>query len=164
MRPLLFMDVDGPLIPFGGVGGHRSYQASRGNDENPLLARINPAFGPRLASLPCEMVWATSWMDDANECVSPRPGLPDLQVVTWPEPSAEDESDEPEGLHWKTRGLVEWAAGRSFAWVDDEITPTDRVWASSHHQGRALLHRVDPRTGLTESDFAVIDEWLRAES
>ncbi|WP_186382331.1 hypothetical protein [Amycolatopsis rhizosphaerae] len=37
----------------------------------------------------------------------------------------------------------------------------DRAWVSAHHRGRALLHRVDSRIGLTDRDFAVLDEWLR---
>ncbi|WP_218134845.1 hypothetical protein [Amycolatopsis xylanica] len=64
------------------------------------------------------------------------------------------------GLHWKTRGLVEWAAGRPFAWVDDELTATDQAWVAEHHAGRALLHRVDHRLGLTDADYTALAEWL----
>jgi hypothetical protein len=58
-------------------------------------------------------------------------------------------------------GLIEWAEGRPFAWVDDEITAVDRAWVRAHHPGPALLHRVDPHRGLTEDDFGVISEWLQ---
>lgn len=164
-RALLFLDVDGPLIPFGAVSEpyptFRTGPELRGADANPLLTRIDPAHGPRLAALPCEVVWATTWMADANEYIAPLIGLPQLAVVTWPEPSDIDERDERNGLHWKTRGLVEWAAGRPFAWVDDEVTDTDRSWVAAHHQGRALLHRVDPRHGLTDSDYVTLGSWLR---
>ncbi|MBT2444469.1 hypothetical protein J7E93_31115 [Streptomyces sp. ISL-36] len=164
-RPLLFLDVDGPLIPFGAPSReyptYRSGTEPRESDAHPLLARIDPAHGPRLAALPCDLVWATTWMADANECVAPRIGLPELAVVSWPEPSDVDERDERAGLHWKTRGLVDWAAGRSFAWVDDEITDADRAWVSTHHRGAALLHRVDPRRGLTDPDFVALHTWLR---
>ena len=57
--------------------------------------------------------------------------------------------------------LVEVAAGRPFIWVDDEITDRDRAWVAAHHGGPALLHRVDPTIGLTDKDFAVLDDWLR---
>ncbi|MFE7625063.1 HAD domain-containing protein [Streptomyces sp. NPDC057509] len=164
-RALLFLDVDGPLIPFGEVSKpYPIYEAGpelHGADANPLLTRINPEHGSRLAALPCEVVWATTWMTDANECIAPRIGLPQLPVVVWPEPSEADDQDERNGLHWKTRALVEWAAGRPFAWVDDEVTNTDRSWVAAHHQGQALLHRVDPRYGLTAGDFAALDSWLR---
>ena len=49
-------------------------------------------------------------------------------------------------------GLVDWTAGRPFIWVDDEITDADRSWVTTHHDGRALLHHVDPRHGLTDAD------------
>ncbi|MFG2996942.1 HAD domain-containing protein [Streptomyces sp. NPDC048340] len=154
--PLLFLDVDGPLIPFGGQG-YPTYGPPDA-DAHPLLARVDPALGPRLAALPCELVWATTWMEDANEVLGPRLGLPRLPVVDWPEPSAEDGRG---GRHWKTRTLVARAAGRAFVWVDDEITAADRAWVAAHHPGRALLHRVDPRLGLGEADFAALDGWLR---
>jgi hypothetical protein len=124
---------------------------------NPLLAALDPRHGPRLAALPCELVWATTWGDDANEVIAPRLGLPDLPVVDWPD---DDETDTR--LHWKTRGLVGWATGRPFVWVDDEITDVDRAWVSVHHGGTALLHRVDPRRGLTDADFTAIGAWLAA--
>ncbi len=164
-RPLLFLDVDGPLIPFGAEPQrYPTYETGLEPLEaeaNPLLNRINPEHGLRLTALPCELVWAATWMADANECISPRIGLPQLAVVIWPEPSETDDQDERDGLHWKTRSLVAWAAGRPFAWVDDEVTDTDRTWAAAHHPGHALLHRVDPRLGLTDGDYAALDLWLR---
>jgi hypothetical protein len=59
-------------------------------------------------------------------------------VVTWPEPSGVDEKDERKGDALETRTLVEWVAGRSFAWVDDEITDADRAWVSARHPGQAF--------------------------
>jgi hypothetical protein len=99
-------------------------------------------------------------MNDANDSISPRIGLPELQVVIWPEASETDEQDERAGLHWKTRALVDWAVGRTFIWVDDEISEADRTWVMSHHPGEALLHSVDPRHGLTPADFETLHDWL----
>ncbi|MEV4415843.1 HAD domain-containing protein [Catellatospora sp. NPDC049609] len=159
-RALLFLDVDGPLIPFGAPPARRAdgsplvHETAAGS-ANPLLDRLNPEHGPRLRRLPCDLVWATTWMADANEVIAPRLGLPELPVVTWP-----DEAEDDTRLHWKTRGLVDWAAGRPFVWVDDEITEADRVWVDAHHGGPALLLRVDPRIGLSAADFAVVEDWL----
>ncbi|MFD5827767.1 HAD domain-containing protein [Lentzea sp. NPDC060358] len=152
MGPVLFLDVDGPLLPFGdGVPGA------------PGLARLDPAHGPRLAALPCELVWATTWMAEANAEIAPRLGLPDLRIADWADDPAAEEADARRGLHWKTRGLVALAGGRPFAWVDDEIGEADRAWVAQHH-GRALLHRVDPRLGLTDADYVALDTWLRSSA
>ncbi|MFC4048423.1 HAD domain-containing protein [Actinomadura syzygii] len=163
-RPLLFLDVDGPLIPFGSTPEeHPTYQtlSSPCPDENPLVSRINPEHGKRLMEFDCDLVWATSWMDDANECIAPRLGLPRLSMVTWPDAPAIEEQDARHGLHWKTRTLVTWAAGRPFAWLDDEITDNDRAWVSAHHPGLALLRRVDPKHGIIQADYNAVEEWLQ---
>ncbi|MFE0583126.1 HAD domain-containing protein [Streptomyces sp. NPDC058874] len=158
-RPLLFLDVDGPLLPFG--GGPRG--ALSGTATDAFLTRLDPSIGPRLAALPCELVWATTWEEAANTDMAPELGLPPLPVVRWPETSdAQEREDKWFGLHWKTRTLVSWADGRPFAWVDDEITDADRDWVSARHRAPALLHRVASSRGLTGEDFTVLDRWLRA--
>ena len=56
--------------------------------------------------------------------------------------------------------LTRWAAGRPFVWIDDECTAADRRWVARHHPGWALVHRVDPFVGLTDTDFHSIRRWL----
>ena len=144
--PLLFLDVDGVVLPFGAEPGD-----------------LGTDLGARLTALPAELVWATAWEHGANDEIAPRIGLPRLPVVEWELPTrAEETLDEYFGLHWKTRQVVEWAGGRDFAWADDEVTAADREWVAQNHPGRAMLHRVRALLGLTGMDFDVLDEWLRA--
>ncbi|MFG1793674.1 HAD domain-containing protein [Nocardia sp. NPDC049149] len=159
-RPLLFLDVDGPLLPFGGTD-KQSASLCDEDAANPLVAQLDPALGPLLSNLGCELIWATTWSHDANQYIGPLLGLPTLAVMEWPE-STTDPIDTWFGLHWKTRALVERAAGRTFLWIDDEISDSDEEWVSTQHTGRALLYRVDPRVGLRPNDFDVIATWLQA--
>jgi hypothetical protein len=171
MTALLFLDVDGTLLPFGAAGPYPRYEPAFPPPDavtgrplpdadavagHPLLTRVDPALGARLVALGCVLVWATTWGDDANAVLAPWLGLSRLPVVDWPD----SDDEELAGLHWKTRPLVSWAAGRPFVRVDDEITDSDRTWVAAHHPERALLHRVDHRVGLTGGYFAVLAEWL----
>ncbi|MEV6953451.1 hypothetical protein [Streptomyces sp. NPDC051183] len=170
-RPLLLLDVDGPLNPFRshlaglrGYTGHRMrpdvWMARRAPDSRSarrgLRVRLHPSHGPRLLALPFELAWATTWMHQANTMIAPHIGLPaDLPVIEWPELFARD----PDGLSWKTRPLLDWAAGRPFAWVDDMIKPSDRAWVAAHHPAPALLLRIHPRHGLRDRDFTALTRW-----
>jgi hypothetical protein len=158
-RPILFLDVDGVIIPYGAAAVPDSATvALTGPDtDNPLLDRIDPAHGPRLLELECDLVWATGWLDEANEVISPRVGLPRLPVLPW---SVDDIGRAPAELHWKTRDLITFADGRPFVWVDDEIRDADREWVAAHHAVPALLHHIDGHVGLTDSDIVTIEGWL----
>jgi hypothetical protein len=43
--------------------------------------------------------------------------------------------------------------------VDDEIAVNDRTWIARNHPAPALLHRVDPATGLVPEDFEALGQW-----
>lgn len=159
MWPLLFLDVDGPLIPFGGPGPHPAYAPEPHPDSHPLLHRVDPSHGRRLTALGCELVWATTWTDDANDVLAPRLGLPALPVVHWANDALESSAGAA-SLHWKTRALAAWAAGRAYVWLDDEITQADRDWVAACHGAPTFLHRVDPRRGLTGADYAAVAAWV----
>jgi hypothetical protein len=160
-RPLVFLDVDGPLIPFRARPARRRHLAvaSDGASGNPLVDRLDPGDGHKLLALGCQLVWATTWMAEANEVIAARLGLPELPVVDFP-----DTDDAPvRGLHWKTTYLALWAAGRPFVWIDDEVTHVDRLWVGNHYPGRALVHRVDPFVGLADADYSSIRRWLTGQ-
>jgi hypothetical protein len=95
------------------------------------MDRLVRADGRKLLGLGRELVWATTWMADANELLAPRLGLPPLPAVDFPD----DDEFPARGLRWKTKSLTHWAGG-PFVWPD-EISDADRRCVRMHHQGAA---------------------------
>jgi hypothetical protein len=170
-RPLLFLDVDGPLNPYAAQPerrphGYTTLRVPRNDgaeDVVGLTSRrrslrvwLHPGHGPLLLGLGFELCWATTWMGDANRWIAPVLGLPQLPFVDFGEALLRER---PDGVHWKTGPLVEYAAGRPFAWVDDEQGEADGMYVSARHRGAALLHHVNPRIGLREDDFRVLADF-----
>jgi hypothetical protein len=169
--PLLLLDVDGPLNPYGSKAHRRPegylthrvlpaswvarHRPSSPGPVKPLRLWLNPEHDPALLALPYELVWCTTWKDEANEHIGPRLGLPQLPYVDWPTMHQGD----PDDLHWKTRYLTEWADGRPFAWVDDELEPRDTDWIAANHPAPAFTLCIDHRTGLQPPDFAALRAW-----
>lgn len=162
-RPLLFLDVDGPLNPYAAQPERRpsGYTTIRATVRpgRPLRVWLNPSHGPALLALGYELCWATTWMAEANRWIAPVVGLPELPYVDFGRGLF---AERPDGVHWKTEAIVAYAAGRPFAWVDDEQSPADTLYVRAHHPGPALLHHVDPGIGLREADFAALAEFRAA--
>ncbi|MHC6629149.1 HAD domain-containing protein [Streptomyces globosus] len=169
-KPLLLIDVDGPLNPYAaqperrpaGYTTHRMRPSGWTGAESakPLRVWLNPSHGAELLALAnaYELVWATTWKDEANDWIGPHLGLPRLPYIDWPQMHGRA----PAGTFWKTQYVLEYARGREFAWVDDDITDADREYADRHHLQRALLMRIDERIGLLPADFAALARWAVA--
>lgn len=155
-KPLLLLDVDGPLNPFGTLGGklpegytEHVMRPGSWTATQPLKVRLNPSHGPSLLSLGFELVWATTWKDEANEWIGPHIGLPELEVIQLMVPWKNKTN-----LCWKTAQIVEWAAGRDFVWIDDDVTVHDADYIDRNHDGFGGILKVSPKIGLIDRDFA----------
>ncbi|WP_329114553.1 HAD domain-containing protein [Streptomyces sp. NBC_01465] len=163
-KPLLLIDVDGPLNPYAAQRERRpeGYSTHRMSPvgwtgARPLRVWLNHGHGAELLALAerYELVWATTWKGEANEWIGPHLGLPELPFIDWPQMHGRA----PEGTFWKTQYILEYAAGRPFAWIDDDITDRDRAWVARHHPADTLLLRINEGIGLTRADFDALAEW-----
>lgn len=174
VKPLLLLDVDGVLNPEPGSNGRRpdGYETHRFNPmtsdgvtdwvtrfRKPLRVWLNPQHGWELIKLTefYELVWCTTWEHEANEWISPHLGLPELPFIPFvsmlpPKPPAP-------GLHWKTSVVIEYANGRPFVWVDDEIGQRDHWYIGQHHPGKYSLMKIESRIGLVQENFDELKGW-----
>jgi hypothetical protein len=163
-RPLLLLDIDGPLNPYRAKKippGYELHDIQEGDKKWTLL--LNQQHGTELNALAetFDLVWATSWEHGANRLIAPRLGLPDnLPVIIWP-PGAR-EAAVRRRWSWKTPYVAAWVGNRPFVWIDDEVNRRDRAYLLARGGlGAHLLHRVEAHRGLEETDFELIREWAK---
>ncbi|MFB7663612.1 hypothetical protein ACFC1R_06615 [Kitasatospora sp. NPDC056138] len=171
-RPLLFLDVDGPLNPYAAEpekqpegyttlqvppeSGTASGPGGSSIRRRPSRLWLNPEHGRALLALGYELCWATTWMSDANRLIAPVLGLPELPFVAFGDALLRER---PDGVHWKSDPLVRYADGRPFAWVDDEQGDADHAHVAARHSTPFLLHHVNPRIGLRGEDFVALADF-----
>lgn len=155
-KPLLLLDVDGPLNPFGatkpdGYTAHKLPTAGQtfnvwlNHDHGALLLDFAEQHG-------AELVWCTTWEHDANVCIGPHIGLPELPVIEFGFTAHQ----------WKFNAVLDYAADRPLAWLDDDFLmfPQERAWFEEQRAGMAtLLVLISPSVGLTAADLDVVGAW-----
>lgn len=157
MKPLLLLDVDGPLNPYRATKtppGYTLHRLSPGGVTYDV--RLNHGHGAMLSSLAAwnglELAWATTWEHEVREWIEPHLGLPPLPVVEF-------------GFRahrWKFGAVAEYAAGRPLAWFDDdfeEFADFRDVFLVERGTAPTLLHHVSPRVGLTPADLETVAAW-----
>lgn len=193
-KPLLLIDVDGVLNPYPLLtkNGHLPPKARKGETSfayakhklwpeqwigtRALPVLLSKEHGKHLAALSelYDLVWATTWENEANRLLAPILDLPELPVIEWPAGAKEWIWRTPQHLgSWKTKHIAEWldknAPGAPWVWVDDDLTKHDRAWLREHygHDKKEdppvpyWLFRVEPRHGLREQDFLDLRTWGR---
>lgn len=147
MKPLVLIDVDGPLNPWAArtkPANYRPFDIKVGWWRK-LRIWLDPEHGGQLRQLAedlgAELAWATTWGHRANTEIGPRLGLPQLKVI---------EFHDDHG--WKYPAVARYAYERPLVWFDDDFgLHRDRNREFVHkrrHLTTALVH-VDPATGIT---------------
>ncbi|WP_146099086.1 zinc finger domain-containing protein [Nocardia nova] len=160
-RPLLYLDVDGPLYPWAAKpqppAGFDHLLLARHPDtvhtpggRSSMRLWLNPSHGRQLIALSdsYDLVWASRWSDDANTRIRPLLGLPRLPVLAW-------DHDSDDRLA-EARALVDHAGRRPFVWVSSRIEPAGCHYINSAHTAPAYLYPIAPQRGLQTSDFVTL--------
>lgn len=174
-KPLLLLDVDGPLNPYAapptqrpkGYQTFRLHESSFRDAQGRLWTKggirvwLNPDHGPMLLALTelVDLVWATAWEKLANTLVGPVLGLPELPVIEFPR-----RESYPFGQIFKRGDVEAYVGDRPFAWFDDDFQAADYQWAAGRTEsGRpTFLRWIDPLVGLTLCDTDLIADWAGA--
>lgn len=100
-KPLLLIDVDGPLTPYAAKAtrrpaGYRTHRIPMSNDLLTGLPYTDMAGAARRNSLRIwlnpmllamtdmfDLCWATAWVDEANSTIAPLIGLPEMPIIRW---------------------------------------------------------------------------------
>jgi hypothetical protein len=163
-KPLLLLDVDGPLNPYAAKPHRRPegfttrrLRPTGWTDRKPLRVWLHPDHGRLLLDFTervgMELVWCTTWEHDANTMIGPVIGLPELPVIEFKFTATE----------WKFNAVAAYAAGRPLAWLDDDFKLYGRELAWFEQQRGTtptLLQHVSPRTGITPDDLAAVEAWV----
>lgn len=150
-QPLLFLDVDGTLLPYRATASSVSKVdwSTWQQPSNPILSRLTRSLGDRLLALGCDLMWATGWGEDANRVLAPILGLPQLPVVTLPEyPNGDYYADEcaryPDDVTAHSfRGAVATIlddAGLSARVTADVLGHVDPAMTQRHYMARGRVH------------------------
>jgi hypothetical protein len=188
-KPICLIDVDGPLSPYRLIT-KKGYLPPKRYGEDPafeyekhlmnlegwtnLPVLLSKAHGDAFRELSevFTLVWATTWVEDANRLIAPIIGLPCLPVIEWPYPHERNwASESGHRGSWKTKHIAKWlddyAPGVPWVFIDDEIGPDDRTWWRSHYGIEKsepspvpyLLLRIEPSHGLRPHNFRELREW-----
>jgi len=172
VRPLILLDVDGPLSPWAarrdakpdGYVEHRM-RLPGWCRRKPLRMWLNPAHGPALLELAAqagaELAWATSWEHQANTMMGPAIGLPTLPVVEFGDLTPR----RGRTFTWKFGPVGRFAAGRPLAWLDDDFDtyPAARdAFLAARADLTTELIAVNPRTGIDDGHLAELADWVRS--
>ena len=150
-KPWLLIDIDGVLNPLGEPLERPGFTAHEITDERgkTFLLRLNPEHGDWLLGLTdvFDLAWCTTWWEVVDERIASLVGLPTgLPAVPLPRPTREWKHR----VDYKAPHVRRFAAGRSVAWIDDDLS-----WLENDYR---LLR--DSWHGLTEGVPPVEDALL----
>lgn len=152
-RPMLFLDVDGVLNPFGPLCPAEFAEHDLFPGEEPV--RVNPEHGTWITELlgTFDIIWATFWNEDANRLLVPLLHIDPLPVLAMPSAPSRPSAKVP---------LIASCAGKQpAAWIDDAHPAEARTWSRAR-QAPTRLITTEPAVGLTRARVRQALGWARS--
>jgi hypothetical protein len=153
-RPLLFLDVDGTLLPYlprdaDGVTPPppEGFELARAGGVDAWVPTHLREALPSLCQA-FETIWCTDWEAAANVQVAPLFGMPGDLPVLFRERSAK-------AGWWKFAAVTEVAGDRPLVWADDDMRPSAREWARQRDADTLALTPTGTH-GLSRDELAEI--------
>jgi hypothetical protein len=149
---VVYVDVDGVLCPLPSPRrGAPGWRFGSG-------VAWRPEVAARLAALPAELVWASTWGAEANTVLAPLFGWPQRPVL----------GRRSSALWWKLAALLaDHPRGVPFVWVDDELDQRAAAMGRDRFTSRlealgapSLLVCPDPTEGLSGQDLDRIERFV----
>jgi hypothetical protein len=155
-RPLLLIDVDGVVCPFGAATTDMELAGFSRELLDGYPVWLSDALGARLHRLAhsFQLVWCTAWQIQAARVIAPRLGLPAMPVILF------DEQEEGDG-HWKWAAIRTFVGTHPFAWLDDELRAADFAIAEAS-RSPCLLLAIDPCIGLADEHVTTLESFARS--
>lgn len=152
-RPLLLVDVDGVVCPYGDELADPAAAGLQQVMIDYLPLWFDAQISDRLERLgkAFQLVWCTAWEDRAARSLAQHLRLPALPVIYFDEPAAGD-------CHWKWPAIEAFAGDRPFAWIDDEVGEADLARAG-RRSAPTLLVLIGGSRGLVESHVEELEDF-----
>jgi hypothetical protein len=158
MTARVFLDFDGVLNPEAQLppGPFTDWCTSKVEG---VTIRWSPTVARSIGQLAsrAEVLWLTTWEEDAQIHLEPLLGLPRFELA------GRDETDSP--WRWWKHDIVTalWETDpRPFVWIDDDLSLFDDAleWVKGLPPDQALPIAPDPSSGLTPEHLEIIDRFV----
>ncbi len=163
---LWFMDVDGVLSPYGRSDAYDDWIRS---PHERYVLWLSPtqaaAIQEVLESTGTELVWVSTWAEEAGASIDDVLGWPRHRYAPLPTPGTRGSSRGPSGRWWKLEAVERLLAERQpsrFVWSDDDHPHhrRDVEDALRSYDAHGLLQAPEPTVGLTPQDIAAAHDHL----
>ena len=153
-KPLLLVDVDGVLNPYGFDKVPRDFNPYWFFPEDDEPVYLSDTHGKWLHELSdrFDMVWASAWGEEARHLIAPVFDLSEWPAIPFPAIPFEPFEKAP--------AIDLFVAGGVCAWVEDRMAEGAFDWAAKRGIPTLLID-VEPSVGLTREMVNQLLEWAR---